>query len=206
MQNKDQRRFPRVQVQTPFGDVFRFLGGRVFWPNNEVSEVLDLSYKGLAARRPGVFKILDKAVVKLLVELGDETPYECTGRVVWSNKEWVGVEINTLPPVAHISLRKFLDDSLLGQGLRRVDAAHFASGNTFDYWFQGGAACHLFIWLNAQKIVEKVQFDIDGDKLELHRGVKVKNSDVNSTRALRVLSQLKIIELPLESFMHSVSP
>lgn len=203
MTNQERRRYPRVQ--TPFGEIFPFLGARVLWPNNETSDVVDLSYKGMAVRRPGLFQIKEKETVRLFVEIGNERPFECRARLVWSNAEWVGLEITTLPSAGHLALRAFLDDTLLGLSLRQVDREHFGAQSNFSYWYQAGGEGHLFIWVNAKAEVEKVQFELRGDRLELVRGEKVDPRNPVVQKALRILSQLRDAAISVESFVKSVA-
>ena len=202
MRVNEKRRYPRATL--PTDDALSFLGARVAWPNHEMSDVLDISYKGLAVRRPGVFQVKDKEVIKLLVALGDESPYECFGRVVWSNSEWVGFEISSLPPKGHLALRRYLDDAILGLSLREVDKAHFSNGSTFQHWFQAGDACHVWIWTSKAVVIERIQFDIGGEKVELKKGQKISRGDILAMRALRILSQIKDENLGLHSFITSV--
>lgn len=199
--SKDQRRFPRVQMQIPFGEVFRTLGARVVWPNFEISDIVDLSYKGLAVKRPGVFVVKMKDVVKLTIELGDENPYECFGRAVWSSVDIFGFEITSLSPTGHLALRKFLDDSLLGQNLRKVEMTHYNSQSNFNYWFQAGSACHVFLWVDGDNVVERVQVDFDGEKVDLSRGQSVRLAGPLFHRALRVLTQLKDETVSIDPFI-----
>jgi len=58
--------------------------------NFEISEILDLSYKGFSIPPPGLYSLKSRCVAELSVELGSAPPFRSKARIVWSNLEVVG--------------------------------------------------------------------------------------------------------------------
>jgi hypothetical protein len=200
----DKRRFPRVRLQRSLAEVIAALGAQIVWPNQETGEILDLSYKGFAARRPGLFPIAVQERVDLKVELGTLPPFTVHGRIAWCNLEWVGVEVNELTAEGHLSMGTFLDAKLLGAGLRPVERAFYGEQQSFQYWFQGPQDTHVFVWMDSARAIQKVNVSMNGSPCDFERGQSFQSPSEHQQRALLVLSQMDKDTLPMEEFVRSL--
>lgn len=205
MSFSDQRRYPRVQVLKNLNASSPELQAQVTWPNFETSVVSDLSYKGMAVRRPGLFPIDVHQVVDVDVELGGRPAFRTTARIAWGNLDWVGLEFSSLPPEGHRSLRDFLDAKLIGSTMKPVERVFISENQSFHYWYQGVGQTHVYIWLGSNQAVARVVVDLNGQVSEFRCGEKTRLSGARQ-RALLVLSQMDKADLPMEEFLRSLLP
>lgn len=199
----EQRRFPRVAIATDIAEARGELSALITWPNLEVSSITDLSYRGLAARRPGLFPFAAQQVVDLHMTLGIQPSFQVRARIVWFNADSVGLELQTLPPEGHIAMTEYLDARLLGASLRPVQAALIDPANTFDYWLQGPSGTDVFVWMKSPLLIEQVHVHLDEVSVHLEREKKLTKIGAAERKALLVLSQMDKPELPMEEFVRS---
>lgn len=204
MSFKEQRRFPRVQVRPALAAALAEFGALVIWPNFETSEIGDLSYKGFAVRRPGVFPVSIRQTVDMECVLGGQKAFKVTARMAWANQEWVGFEIQSMAAEGHLAMREYLEAKLLGSGLRPVERAFIAANENFQYWFYGPAQTHVYVWTNPLQQIERVQVDMAGQVAEFHRGQPSLKLDSAEKRALLVISQMDNPDLPMEEFVRNL--
>jgi hypothetical protein len=200
----EQRRFPRVSINGQRTELSQILGAQLAWPNLEVTEVLDLSYKGLAARRPGLFPLAVRNEVTIEVRLGMMEPFTAAARVAWCNLEMVGMELKSIPSEGHQAMGEFLDAKLAGTVLRPVERALFSADQNFHIWFQGTGGLHVFIWTDGENVIERVVTSLNDRAIEFQRGARVTTSDGDQRRGLLILSQIDVPGLPMEEFMRSL--
>jgi len=204
MNFQEKRRFPRAQVLKNLAGLAPELQAQVSWPNHEICEVMDLSYKGMAVRRPGMFPINVQQKVAIAVELGGQLSFTVQARIAWCNMDWVGLEFSSLPPEGHQSMREFLDAKLVGSSLKPVERVFIHGRESFHYWYQGSSQTHVYVWMNASEQVERVLVDLDGEAAEFSRGQKRLRLGRVERRALLVLSQMDKPGLPMEEFVRSL--
>lgn len=208
MSGPETRRYPRVAIQTDMAEMRGELQALITWPNLEVSDVRDLSFRGFAARRPGLFPFAAQEVVDLHLTVGLFPSFKIRGRIVWFNLDAVGVEMIHVPAEGLIRLRDFLDAKLLGLALRPVQASLFAKGSTFDFWLQGPGDCHVFVWMKSPVQISHVVVELAGESLRFDREKKLQRQSSNSVdlerKALLVLSQMDKPDLPMEEFVRSI--
>jgi len=200
---KEQRRFPRVHVSKALAGLVPDFQATLAWPNLETSEVVDLSYKGLAARRPGLYPIGVQQRLQVEVTLGRLPAFQVAARIAWCNMDWVGLEFPSLSPEGHFSLREFLDAKLVGTAMKPIESAFVNGSENFQYWYQGPGQTHAYIWLSGGA-VERVQVDMGGLVTEFVRGQPSLNLKPSDRRALLMLSQMDKEGLPMEDFVRSL--
>lgn len=206
MTTEDKRRYPRVHFRGDIGQALRIWGAKVTWANQEVSDVFDLSFKGLAATRPGLVEFKKDSLQSLKLELGERVPFLVPARVVWVSDQLVGLEFGDISSAAHLMLDAFLTDKLVGQYMRPVDKSYFAKDQDFDHWFQGPKATHLFLWCDPadpSKVV-RVVLDFDGKIWEFQNRRVVKGDDLNE-RAIQILGQITVTEFRLKDVIEKVA-
>ncbi len=197
---KDQRKFQRVQVSRALAELAVELHAQVTWPNLETSEVVDLSYKGLAARRPGLFPINAQQNVRLEVTLGHLQPFACEARIAWCNLDWVGLQFGAIPAEGHFALAEFLDAKLVGAMMKPVERVLISGGEDFRYWYHGPGQTHVYIWMLKER-VERVRVELDGELAEFSASQRSLSLGRVERRALLVLSQMDKPGLPMEDFV-----
>lgn len=200
---KEPRRFPRVHVSKTLAGLVPDLQAQITWPNHETSEIVDLSYKGMAVRRPGIYALGAQQKVQVEVGLGRLPTFMTSARIAWCNVEWVGLEFFTLPADGHFSMREYLDAKLVGTAMKPVESALVNGRENFKYWFQGPGQTHVYIWVSGAA-VERVSVDMDGKVAEFVRGQPRLKLRANERRALLVLSQMDKEGLPMEEFVRSL--
>jgi hypothetical protein len=197
------RKFPRVHLEKSLSQTFADLEAHLIWPNHEISDVVDLSYKGLAARKPALHAVSTMDRIPLEVALGKQK-FSVNGKVVWLTDEAVGFEIETLSAESHRALGQYMDPNLLGAGLRAVDRSFFAKGADFDYWYQGGSGTHVLIWLDSARQIDHLRVDLNGQIVEFKAGRVVAAPSPQERQALLVLSQIDKAQIPMEEFIRSL--
>jgi hypothetical protein len=204
--SEDKRRYPRVHFRGDIGQAFRIWGAKATWANQEVSDVFDLSFKGMAATRPGLVDLKVGALQSLKLELGERVPVLIPARVVWVSDQLVGLEFGDVSSGAHLHLDAFLTDKLVGQYMRPVGKEFFSKDVTFDYWFQGPKVTHLFLWCDKEdpsKVI-RVILDFDGSIWEFENRRVVKGDDLNE-RAIQILGQITVTEFRLKDVIEKVA-
>jgi hypothetical protein len=201
---REQRKYQRARIQPALAEAVTALGASVIWPNLETSYVLDLSYKGAAARRPGLFPVAVQTRAAVELKLGWLEPFRVQTRIVWCTLDGLGMEFIEIPPEGHRAMSEFLDATLIGFLLRPVERALFSRGQNFTHWFQGPAGIHVFVWLNSTRLVDRVNVDLDGNTVQFERG-RGGSGPLNERRkALLILSQMDKPGLPMEEFLRTL--
>ena len=202
----EKRKYTRVHFRGDIGEAYRILGARIVWPNQEVSDVFDLSFKGFAVSRPALVDLKPGALQSIRVELGERHGFLVPVRVVWIKEQLVGLEIGDVSAEAHLELNFFLTDKIVGQNMRPVDRQFFNGHETFQFWFQGPKGTHLFIWTDSDDPtkVTKVSLDMDGDVWEFENRRVIKGDRFND-RAMQILGQITVTEFRLKDVIEKVA-
>lgn len=203
MHPENKRRHPRVRVQRTHAEVMRALGGHIVWPNLETSDILDISLKGCAVRRPGVQPITPGHVVQVDFELGLEPAFTAKVRVAWHSGDRVGLEVDVLETSGRLVLDGYLSAKLMGSSLKAVKRSHCSAGEDFHHWFQGPKDTHVFVWLDTVGRVDRVRIDKEGAVYEILRGGRFVKPSRGERSALLLLSHMDNSGLPMEEFVRS---
>ncbi|MGE0526265.1 MAG: PilZ domain-containing protein [Bdellovibrionales bacterium] len=200
----EQRRFPRVPLHRELSELLQVLGAQLTWPNLEVSRVLDLSYKGVAVERPGLYPLAAHAQLEVELKLGAQSPFRVLARIAWFSLDVVGLELRTLPAEGHLAMAEYLDVKLAGLGLKAVERAFFSPRHSFQHWFQRPGGLNVFVWREegCQRI-NRVVVEWDEATVEFERGKSPGGFEPDRRRALLVLSQMDKPDLPMEEFVRS---
>jgi hypothetical protein len=202
MNTSEQRRFPRLRIRRTLAHLVSDLNAQAVWPNHEISDLADLSYKGMAVQIPGVFSLGIHDWVTFTLELGKNVPFTLMARVVWRSQDLAGLEMLDVPPEGHNILGRFLNDQLMGAALKPVQVNLVNKGESFAKWYQG-PGLNVFIWQAADGTVEKVQVEFVDEMVELN-STKVIDRDLER-RAILVLAHLSSDVLPMENFVRQVT-
>lgn len=206
MNGAEKRRHRRVHFRGDVGQGHRILGATVTWPNQEVSDVFDLSVKGLAVSRPALVDLKVGGLQSVAIELGEKQPFLVPARIVWLKEQLVGLEMGDVSAEAHLLLHEFLTDKLVGQCLKPVDHRFFSGDQDFDHWFQGPNGTHLFLWSDpkdAARII-KVHLELDEGVWEFENGRVTKGENLNE-RAIQILGQILVTQFRLRDVIEKVA-
>ena len=203
MKMREQRRFPRVHVQRALAELISALDAQITWPNEEVSDVVDLSYKGLAVRRPGLFPVHVHNRVEVTLELGRARRFKAEARIAWCSLDGVGLELGDIPAEGYSLLHEYLDVKLTGARLKPVERVFFGAEETFQFWYQAPGV-HVFIWLNEQGMVNRVSVQFGDEAVTLERGRRLNRLSAREKRAFLLLSQMDKREHPMEEFVRTL--
>lgn len=199
---REKRRFPRVAIVESIA--MAHLSAKVVWPNFETSDVVDLSYKGIASKRPGVLKIEAEESLTIELNLGSHPSFKVLVRVAWCNVEMAGLNFASLPPEGHQAMSDFLGAQMIGMSLRPVQPDLYSAKKDFSLWLQGAENTHVFLKLNAERRLEKAAVEFDGGSVEFVRGQKFRFAGAQSRKALLVLAQVDKPELSIKEFIASL--
>lgn len=201
---EEKRRYPRVSVSEGLNGIQNVFGAQVLWPNHEISIIQDLSYKGLATRRPGLFPIHVHQRFEIDLELGGDTAFRAPIRVAWCNADLIGCEFQALPPEGHLAMRDFLEAMLQGKSLKPVEKAFIGQHQSFQFWYQGIDGLDVSIWTNPQGEIEQVSLEGEDFHFDLRRGQRIPALTRPLRRALLILSQMDKDGLPMEEFLRTL--
>ena len=203
MTSVEKRRFTRVQVPRALADKLPAFRAQITWPNLEMSDILDLSYKGMAVRRPGLFKLENQAEIVISAELGNLKSFRVPVRIIWSTLSSVGLDIRELGPDGHLAMHDYLDAKLVAAQLRAVQREFVALDETFEFWYQT-AGVHVFIWMSHPGQVSRVAVQMGEELTQMVRGRPVRLETSRERQALLLLSQMDRPEHPMEEFVRSL--
>lgn len=201
---KEQRRFPRVTIHPYSSRRLEFLNARLTWPNLEVSDVTDLSFKGVATRRPGLFPMNVQASTTVEMSLGAHAPFKTEAKIVWCNLEMVGLEFATLPPEGHLAMTEYLGARLIGSQLRTVESVFLKERQDFSIWLQGPQHTHVFLWPDQTGRLQRAVIELGGETIEIHREMTAEKLSASTRKALLVLAQIDKPDLAIHDFIASL--
>ncbi len=196
----DQRRYARVPIHKKLAELSQEFGASVTWPNLEESPIRDLSYKGFAVTRPGLFQPRENEVLELAINLGLVVSFRAQVRVVWTNFEAIGLEVLELPPEGHQAMGLFLEQKLKGRQLKPVERFHFDSKQTFRYWYQGDGI-HVFVWMDSGGNIQTIRIERDDRTTSFERGSTLDPNQPGVRAEILLLSELSSGQLPVAEFL-----
>lgn len=166
----DQRKFPRIYLQSSARAAAPILGASAHWPGGQKLEVFDLSYIGVAVLKQAGMeaKIGEKRTVQIELS-GEDAPIDFPGEVARITDRVVALRFDTLPTQALRALDRFLHAKLLGLHMRPIDRKFFSQTATFTHWFHGPNNTDVFLWFE-ELALKKAVVEIGGDFLKWKGG------------------------------------
>lgn len=163
-ENEDRRRFHRVTV----GEVVDpQLSSYVVWPNNETTDIVDVSYKGMAIAAPKNVNLEACKDYLLKVKFEHFELVEVDAQVMWANQQVVGVYLESMSVSARNIFNKYIDQRLKGVKLRSIDPSYFKQGMDCDFWLHSNDV-NLQIWTQDKKAI-RCQLDMENSQIEVDR-------------------------------------
>lgn len=205
MTTANRRRYARVNLGPWLTAGLPLFGAQVTWPNLETSDIRDLSYKGVAVQRPGLFPVAVHHTVSLQLQFGVLKGFAASAQVAWCTQDMVGLEVVTLSAEGHAILAEYLGARLVGARLRSVAHSFFARDQDFQFWFQDMTGVAVFVWTGDDRLVRRVVVDLGHTDIEWKRGEGAAPDTADRRTALYILSQMDKPGLPMEEFLRSLS-
>jgi hypothetical protein len=203
----ERRQFERIPVALDWGEVQPLLGALIHWPNHETSPVFDMSYFGLAAGRPALFKAEPNQSHSVQLELGKEPLLPVQARIAWCKDKLVGLELKPLNIVARQVFDEFFEDRLIGKNLRRIDRRYYAAGSDFSVWYHGPLDTNVFLWQeNGSDEVRRAEIELDG-RILIFDGQQIISGGASPRTSLEPVEENELIlekSLPLVKRVMSI--
>lgn len=175
-QSDSKRRFERIQIDESHVDQAKvFLAAKAEWSAGMESQIVDMSYTGLALTNPkGLELSLDQGQT-LKLHLGDLEPFDISVTVMWKNESICGVSLNFMSGDGRLTYNRFLEDKILGSELHAVDRKLFSTEMDCTHWYQGVGDTNVFLWIDGEgddQVVQSALVELDDYHL-LYRDGKV---------------------------------
>lgn len=161
---ENRRRFPRIDMKAFEGELEEIVGAWLIWPNGESMPIYDMSYTGIAAKRPSQVKLTHGMVCqlqcKLLNSRGQEQICSVKAETVWFNDSVIGLHIVSLEVGDRSLMNDFLDDKVIGASMREIAPSLYARELDCDYWFHGPKDSNVYLWLKDGQL-HRVEAEVD---------------------------------------------
>lgn len=170
MEESDPRRgFPRIFL-VGMHDLREITGARVEWESAQRTDILDMSYSGMAVTRPSGIEFEKGRVVRAKVLFAGMPAQDIEFELVRESEKLFGVHFVNLTKANVDAMDAFLSDKILGKSVRAVNAKFFNQNHDFDHWLHGPNNTNLYIWMN-DKEIRKAVLELSGSAL-LYEGGK----------------------------------
>lgn len=187
----EKRRFPRIHFRHDYGASDKITKAFVHWDNLEFSDVFDLSIGGLALSRPTLVEFKKDQVVHFHLELGEFAAFPVSAKVAWIRDFSVGFSFLRLEPQGHLTLRKFLNDKLVGSHLVLMSQDLYPKEADFDLWYSGPGESHIFLKKVAAAgpphPIEHAEIVLDGDRIQVKNG-KITSGNELKPKLIQILT------------------
>lgn len=203
----DKRRFPRVHFRKDYEVADRITRARVHWRNFEVSDIFDLSVGGFAASKPVDMEFMEDEALDFTLKLGELPAFSGKAKVAWVRDFSVGFSLLHLDPKGHLSLRRFLNDKLVGSHLRLMKKELYAKELNFELWYSAPNETHLFFNMaESQELPRKVdcaEVIIDGDRLTFDKGKIVQGAEIRE-KLIQILTHAPEDQVVFQTFLEQI--
>lgn len=163
----DRRKFPRLLLAHPDGYYMRLEGLMFLWPKGGKSQVLDLSYSGMAISSQGYLdavKLGDYIEAHLLLPGEDQFQVPISVRVVRKTAQVLGFRIDSTNPEGRIKIDQVMKDLIVSSNLRKLSPHLLHSSLQCDVWFHGPFDTNLFLWKSGSRF-SKAYIEYDNSVL-----------------------------------------
>lgn len=145
----DRRKFPRLLLAHPDGQFHKLEGLQFLWPKGGKSQILDLSYSGLAINCQGFLdqvKLGDYIEAHILLPGESQLQIPVSVRVVRKTAQVLGFRIDSTSPEGRIKIDQVMKDIIVAENVRKMSPHLLHSGMQCDVWYHGPFDTNLFLW------------------------------------------------------------
>jgi hypothetical protein len=182
------------------------------WEDGQILKVFDVSYGGVACEVPKDEPLQTSEVRAFRIQFPWGLSYKFIAEVVWVTNKFIGLNFSPLSIESRQALNKFLDDKMLGLGLRLIDKKFYSEKMTCQYWYQGGFGVNMYLWENDGKIIrcelelEDFLVKLNGENFEI-KFTDLKGSGASESiiikKTINILSQIAVKENAVMVFLKS---
>jgi len=151
----DRRKYPRLLLAHPDGLYMKLEGLMFLWPKGGKSQVLDLSYSGLAISSQGYLdsvKLGDYIEAHILLPGEEQFQVPISVRVVRKTAQILGFRVDSTNPEGRIKVDQVMKDLIVATNMRKLSPDLLHSSLQCTVWFHGPFDTNLFLWKENEKI------------------------------------------------------
>ena len=164
MDESDPRRnFPRIFL-VGIHELREITGARVEWENAQRTDILDMSYSGMAVTRPSGVNFEKGKCIRAKILFAGQPAQEMEFEFVRESEKLFGVAFVNLTKENVDAMDIFLSDKILGRNVRPVNPKFFNAKHDFHHWLHGPNNTNVYLWMNDHK-VRKAVIELAGSAL-----------------------------------------
>jgi PilZ domain len=167
-ESNPRRSFPRIFL-AGIHDLREITGARVEWETAQRTDILDMSYSGMAVNRPSGIEFEKGRVIRAKILFAGQTGQEMEFELVRESEKIFGVHFVNLTKENVDAMDAFLSDKILGRSVRAVSPKFFNANHDFDQWLHGPNNTNIYIWMNDHTI-RKAVLELAGSALLYENG------------------------------------
>lgn len=169
----DRRKYPRLFLAHSDDDYHRIDGAQFLWPQGGKSQVLDLSYSGIAISSAGFLdqvRVGDYIEAHLLLPHDQHFQIPVAVRVVRKAANIIGLKIDSTNPEGRIKIDQMMKDMIVSQGLVKRSPETLNAHIKADIWFHGPFDTNFFIWKTSEGKLDRCYIEYDNTVLLYENG------------------------------------
>lgn len=180
MADQDHRRFPRLFLAHRDEDYQKISGALLLWPKGGKSQILDMSYSGIAISSQGLLDIVKMGEYiqgHILLPTQDQVRLPVSMRVVRKTAQMIGFKIDSTSLEGRLKIDQFIKDMIVGQNIRKLSPQLLHASLKSDVWFHGPFDTNFFLWFDESRKINKALIEYDNSVIQFEDGkVKVSRS------------------------------
>lgn len=151
----DRRKYPRLLLAHPDGQFEKLDGLQFLWPKGGKSQILDLSYSGIAISSHGYLdqiKLGDYLEANILLPGAEQHQIPVAVRVVHKTAQMIGFRIDSTSPEGRIKIDQVMKDVIVGENIRKMSPHLLHSSLQCDVWYHGPFDTNFFLWKDGMSL------------------------------------------------------
>lgn len=169
----ERRKYPRLFLAHADDEYSQIEGAQFLWPQGGKSQVLDISYSGIAINSTGFLdqvRIGDYIEASLLLPHDKHFQIPVAVRVVRKAANVIGFKIDSTHPEGRIKIDQMMKDAIVTQGLVKRIPNQLNAHLKADIWFHGPFDTNFFIWKNGEGQLDRCLIEYDNSVLIYEKG------------------------------------
>lgn len=169
----DRRKYPRLFLAHSDDEYNKIEGAQFLWPMGGKSQVLDMSYSGIAISAVGFLdqvKIGDYIEAHLLLPHDVHFQIPVSVRVVRKAAQVIGLKIDSTDAEGRIKIDQMMKDGIVAKGLGKRSPSVLHPNLKCDVWIHGPFDTNMFIWKTPHGSLERCMIEYDNTVLIYQKG------------------------------------
>jgi hypothetical protein len=160
--DSSRRKFPRLFLAHTDDKYLAIVGARLQWPGGVWSQVLDMSYAGLAVSSQGVLsQFKNDEVMTVQLRIGEAAPFDLQVRIVRISAPVIALKIETTSVDGRLKIDQHLKDQVIGAQTRIIDPELLHPSAKAHVWYHGPFDTNIFIWKDSEGAIQKLMIEYD---------------------------------------------